>query len=83
MAFEFYRCPDCKRLIDDIDFWMATELRNFVLYSEIIILKGKLKPELYKHVLLLMFTTRLLISLETFHKYNLKDSDLLKQFVND
>ncbi|XP_060878980.1 uncharacterized protein LOC132951218 [Metopolophium dirhodum] len=56
---EFCRLP---RPLDDVDFWKATELRSFVLYSGVIVLKGKLKSEFYKHFLLLVFATRLLIS---------------------
>jgi len=51
---EFCRLP---RLIDDIEYWKATELRSFVLYSGAIVLKGKLNPELDKHFLLLVFAT--------------------------
>ncbi|KAF0713730.1 DUF4806 domain-containing protein, partial [Aphis craccivora] len=77
---ELCRLP---RPIDDIEFWKATELRSFVLYSGAIVLKGKLKPELYKHFLLLVFATKILVSPETCYKYNSKASKLLLQFVND
>jgi len=76
---EFCRLP---RPIDDIDYWKATELRSFVLYSGAIVLKGKLKSELYKHFLLLVFATRILVSPDTCYKYNTKASELLLQFVN-
>lgn len=65
---DFCRLP---RPLDDVDFWKATELRSFVLYSGVIVLKGKLKSKFYNHFLLLAFATRLLISSETCHKYNL------------
>jgi len=57
-------------------------LRNFVLYSGAIVLKGKLKPEIYKHFLLLVFTSRILVFPDTCYKYNSKASELLLQFVN-
>lgn len=76
---EFCRLP---RPIDDIEYWKATELRSFVLYSGAIVLKGKLNPELYKHFLLLVFATRILVSPDTCYKYNSKASELLVQFVN-
>ena len=39
---EFCRLP---RSINDIEYWKAIELRSFVLYSDKIILRGKLNSE--------------------------------------
>jgi len=46
---EFSRKP---RVLEDIDYWKATELRFFLLYSGQVVLKGKLKKSFYKHFML-------------------------------
>lgn len=70
---EFCRLP---RPIDDKKFWKSTELRSFVLNIEAIVLIGKLKLELYQHFLLLVFTSRILVSPNTCYKYNSKAYEL-------
>lgn len=54
MPSEFGRLP---RPLYDVEFWKATEFRNFILYSGSIVLKGKLKQEFYNNFLLLVFAT--------------------------
>lgn len=42
MPLEFYRLP---RPLNDVEYWKATELRNFILYTGPVVLKGKLKKK--------------------------------------
>lgn len=77
---ELCRLP---RAIDEIEYYKATELRTFLLYSGPIVLKGNLKKKFYFHFLLLVYAIRILICAETCCKYNEIASQLLKQFVND
>jgi len=55
---EFYRLP---RVLDDLEFWKATELRFFLLYSGLIVLKGKLNNQFYTHYKLLVSALRILV----------------------
>lgn len=52
---EFARLP---RSIEDIEYFKATELRNFVMYTGAIVIKGKLKKAFYKHFMYLVFAVR-------------------------
>ena len=62
---EFSREP---RVLEDVDYWKATELRFFLLYSGQIVLKGKLKKSFYTHFMLLVSGVKLLINNE-FNSY--------------
>lgn len=49
---EYSRKP---RVLEDIDYWKATELKFFfLLYSGQVVLKGKLKKSFYAHFMLLV-----------------------------
>ena len=48
------------RSLEDISRWKATELRTFLLYVGIIVLKDVLNPKLYKHFLSLSLAIRML-----------------------
>ncbi|CAI6342671.1 unnamed protein product [Macrosiphum euphorbiae] len=80
MPSEFARLP---RSIDDIEYFKATELRNFVMYTGAIVLQGKLKKTFYNHFMLLVFAVRILACAETCQTLNNIASQLLKKFVTD
>lgn len=48
---EFARLP---RSLDDLKYWKATEFREILLYTGVIVLKSNLKKEFYGHFLLLV-----------------------------
>lgn len=54
---EFARKP---RTLDDIDRWKATELRQFLLYTGIVILKSIIPPTKYNHFLSLSIAIRIM-----------------------
>ena len=54
---EFVRQP---RPLEDLDYWKATELRSFLLYSGLAVLKGVLNDDAYTHFVYLSVGIRLL-----------------------
>ena len=50
------------RSLDDIDYWKASEFRQFLLYTGRIVLKGIMKDELYSHFIILCVAIRILAS---------------------
>ena len=54
---EFNRQP---RSLDDLDYWKATELRSFLLYSGMVVLKGIVADDVYEHFLCLCLAMTLL-----------------------
>ena len=54
---DFVRKP---RPIEDLGMWKATELRQFVLYTGIVVLKDIINHEIYSHFLLLHSAYRLI-----------------------
>jgi len=52
-----------SRAIQDIDRWKATELRQFLLYTGIVVIKSILSPICYNHFLCLSVAVKILINL--------------------
>lgn len=73
---EFCRLP---RSLSDIDYWKATELRLFLLYSGLIILKSKLKKT-YILIFIIVFSIRILVCFETCYSFIERSECLLKQW---
>lgn len=48
------------RSLEDVNRWKATELRTFLLYVGIVVLKDILNPQMYKHFLSLSLAIRML-----------------------
>lgn len=77
---EFARIP---RSLDDIDYWKATEFREFLLYTGIIVLKCNVKKEQYNHFLILFISIRILCSYKMFNTHSDLASQLILQFVQN
>lgn len=75
---EFNRLP---RSLEELEYFKATEFRSFLLYTSVIVLKGRLKKQLYQHFMLLHCAIRILINSETYITYNDTAKELLKSFV--
>jgi len=75
---EFARLP---RSLDDVEYWKATEFREFLLYTGIIVLKSNIKKEQYNHFLILFVSVRILCSDNNFSTYYDLASKLLIEFV--
>lgn len=54
----FFRLP---RSLDHVQYWKATELRNFAIYFSVFLQKEKMKTKLYSHFLSLVFAIRILL----------------------
>lgn len=80
IPFEFARKP---RSLNDIDQWKATELRQFLLYTGIVIMK-LLSPVMYQHFLCLTISIaiRILIDPHLCMKFNSYANSLLSWFVS-
>jgi len=77
---EFNRKP---RPINEFNRWKASELRQFLLYSGPVALKGVLSESYYNHFMSLHLSCRILAS-ETFaHSQNRYASSLLQYFVTN
>ena len=50
------------RSLDEVDYWKASEFRQFLLYTGRIVLRGILKPDLYSHFLILCIAICILAS---------------------
>lgn len=61
------------RSVNDISRWKATECRQFLLYTGIVVLKGILHDEFYIHFLSLSISMRILIDEELQSNVELKD----------
>ncbi|XP_050055728.1 uncharacterized protein LOC126549698 [Aphis gossypii] len=74
---DFSRKP---RGLDEIHYWKATELRQFLLYTGPLVLKNILNKNCYKHFMVLNIATTILLS-PHMQKYVDFASELLKYFV--
>ena len=71
------------RSLDEFERWKATEFRQFIIYSGVVVLKGKLSVPFYHHFLLLavsIFCLSSSVFLSTHCDYA---DDLLKLFVHN
>lgn len=69
------------RSLKELDHWKATELRQFLLYSGPVVLKGILSNDNYRHFLTLSVAVRILVNSYQFKTYNSYASELLIYFV--
>lgn len=77
---EFARKP---RGLKDLEFWKATEYRQFLLYTGQFCLKGILKPEIYSHFLALSVSMCMLVNPTLNKTYNQFAHDLLLWFIRE
>ncbi|XP_070529838.1 uncharacterized protein [Cardiocondyla obscurior] len=77
---EFARKP---RYMEDIDRWKATELRQFLFYTGIVIMKSILSPLYYNHFLCLSVAIRILIDPQLCVTFNDYAKLLLLHFVSN
>jgi len=75
---EFARLP---RTLNDLEYWKATEYREFLLYTGIIVLKGTIRKDFYNHFLLLFISIRILSS-EICFSHNIIANELILKFVD-
>jgi len=76
---KFQRKP-CS--LKEIAYWKASEFRQFLLYSGIVILNNNVPSAIYKHFLLLHLATTILCSASLIVHYLDFASELLRSFVN-
>jgi len=69
------------RSLDGLEYWKATEFREILLYTGVIVLKSNLKEEFYEHFLLLVVSIRILYSNQISNENNNLALKLLRQFV--
>jgi len=77
---EFARKP---RSLSDIARWKATELRQFLLYTGPIVLKGILDDALYEHFMMLHVAIKILVNKDFCIKDNASAKSLLVSFVKN
>ena len=75
---EFARLP---RSLEDLPLWKATEFRQFLLYTGVVVLKKVLNPQLYSHFLSLHVAMRILLTPALCQEKNQFANDLLREFV--
>jgi len=80
IPLEFARKP---RTVQDIDRWKATELRQFLLYTGIVVMKSILSPICYTHFLCLSVAIRILIDPQLCVTFNNYAHSLLLYFVSN
>ena len=69
------------RGLDELDRWKATEFRQFLLFSGIVALRGRLSRVLYKHYLLFFVGIYCLASQVLFESHAEYAHDILIRFV--
>jgi len=83
---EFQRKPsEYSRTLPlkDINRWKATELRQCLLYTGIVLFKNNIiDPDIYNHFLVLSIAMRILLSNKSNQEYLYYAQDLLKYFVD-
>lgn len=77
---EFARKP---RSLNDIDRWKATELRQFLLYTGIVVMKSVLPTNCYNHFLSLSVGIRILTDEQLCVPFNAYANSLLLYFVSN
>ncbi|XP_029162883.1 uncharacterized protein LOC114934364 [Nylanderia fulva] len=77
---EFARKP---RDLRDIDRWKATELRQFLLYTGIVVMKSTISSIYYNHFLCLSVAIRILIDPQLCVTFNDYANSLLLHFVSN
>lgn len=77
---EFVRRP---RSLEELPRWKATELRQFLLYTGPVVLKGVLPTTLYKHFLSLHVAIKILASEQFCFIHNEYSQQLLRHFVSE
>lgn len=77
---EFARKP---RALHDVDKWKATEFRQFLLYTGIVIMKSVLSVPCYNHFLSLSVAIRILTDSRLCVKFNAYANSLLLWFVSN
>ena len=80
MSSEFVRHPRCLKYLDR---WKATELRQFLLYSGLVVLGNILSDDVYQHFLVLSMTLTILLQsdVEIRSHYLEYSQQLIQQFV--
>ena len=79
---EFNRQP---RSLDDLDYWKASELRSFLLYTGIVALKGIVQDAVYDHFIHLSMAMTLLSTVDDERRNECLPycRDLLQYFINN
>lgn len=77
---EFARKP---RSLHEVLRWKATEFRQFLLYTGVVVLQGVLSAELYQHFLLLSVAISILVSNDLAKEHCSYAEELLTKFVKD
>ena len=82
LASDFVRQP---RSISELNWWKATKLRSFPLYTGLVALKGVLSKQSYKHFLSLSLAIRMLCEKNTIKRNSNIESarQLLNYFVKN
>ena len=69
------------RGLSEIERWKATEFRQFLLFSGIVALKGRISTVVYNHFLLFFVAIHCLVSQELWHSHADYAHDLLSLFI--
>ncbi|XP_067204058.1 uncharacterized protein [Linepithema humile] len=80
ISSEFSRKP---RSLNDVDRWKATEFRQFLLYTGIIVMKSVLSPYCYNHFVTLSIAVRILADPQLCISFNDYANSLLIWFVSN
>jgi hypothetical protein len=78
VACDFARKP---RSLSELARWKATELRQFLLYTGPIVLKGVIDDDLYNHFMLLHIAIKILVDNELCREFSSYARDLILLFV--